>query len=87
MGMGDSPVPYRPNGRAIRDDVIGKEFAPCAMRSCPHHKVIQRYGTGGVANVSIYTCRRCKYHRTHPLHFGVSCVYELESGISPGAKS
>ena len=87
MGMGDKPEPYREKHNSIRDDVMGREFAACLMRPCPHPWVIKRYGTGGVANVSMYTCRKCKYHREHPLHFGVSCAYGLEQDIQPGAKS
>ena len=86
MGMGDKPIPFKPSNAPVRDDVIGKSFAPCCMRSCPHPKVIQKFGLGGVANVSIYTCRRCKYHRTHKLHFGVSCAYGLDIDIPPGAE-
>lgn len=85
--MGDKPIPYKPERWAVRDDVIGKEFSSCMMRPCPHPKVIQRFGLGGVANVSVYTCKRCKFHKEHPLFFGVSCGYELESGVCPGEKS
>lgn len=86
MGMGDSKPPYRPSGR-VRDDVIGREFAACAVRSCPEPHVIKRFGMGGVANVSVYTCRRCKYHTEYTLHFGVGCTYGLEQDVHPGTKS
>lgn len=85
--MGDKPTPFEPKHKIIRDDVIGKSFASCCMRECPHPKVIQRFGLGGVANVSYYTCKRCKFHREHPLHFGVSCEYGLEKGVRPGEKN
>lgn len=62
----------------IRDDVIGKPFAETTMRQCPEPHVINRYGVGGVANVSVYTCRRCKYRKEYKLHGGVSCTYGLE---------
>ncbi len=87
VGQGDKPIPYKPEHWAARDDVIGKEFASCLMRPCPHPKVIKRFGVGGVANVSVYTCRRCKYHQIQPLFLGVSCVYELEEGVCPGAQN
>lgn len=87
MGQGDIKPPFRPSNEPIRDDVIGKAFPRCAMRSCPEPHVIKRYGVGGTANVSVYTCRRCKYHRSHPLHFGVSCAYGLEQDIQPGTES
>ena len=87
MGQGDKPIAYRPFHTRIRDDVIGKEFAACAVRSCPEPHVIKRFGVGGVANVSVWTCRRCKYHTEHPLHFGVGCAYGLEQDVSPGASS
>lgn len=86
MGVGDQKPPYRPKGR-IRDDVIGREFAECAVRSCPHPKVIQRFGMGGVANVSVWTCKRCKHHTEFPLHFGIRCDYGLGDGIRPGTES
>lgn len=75
MGMGDRPVPFTPEHRRIRDDVIGREFADCSVRSCPHPRVIAKYGVGGVANVSVYTCRRCKFHTEDKLCFGVNCGY------------
>lgn len=76
MGMGDQKPPYRPKGR-IRDDVIGREFAECAVRSCPHPKVIQRFGMGGVANVSVWTCKRCRFAVKHKLA-GWGCSYGKE---------
>lgn len=75
MGMGDRPKPFEPYHKAIRDDVIGKAFSSCAMRSCPHPKVINKYGVGGVCMVSIYTCRRCKHRVEYKYHGGVSCGY------------
>ena len=75
MGQGDRPKPFEPYHKAIRDDVIGKEFASCAMRRCPHPKVIDKYGVGGVCMVSVYTCRRCKHRKEYENHGGVSCEY------------
>lgn len=87
MGQGDKDRPFAPSHKAVRDDVIGKEFASCCVRACPHPKVIKKYGVGGVANVSVYTCRRCLFAKKHPLVFGVICGYGLENDIPPGAKS
>ena len=75
MGMGDKPKPFEPYYKPIRDDVIGKAFSSCAMRRCPHPKVQDKYGVGGVANVSVYTCRKCRYRIEYKLHGGVSCGY------------
>lgn len=75
MGMGDAPKPFKPYYKPIRDDVIGKAFSSCAMRRCPHPKVQDKYGVGGVCMVSVYTCRRCKYHIEYKYHGGVSCGY------------
>lgn len=75
MGMGDKPKPFEPYYKSIRDDVIGKAFSSCAMRRCPHPSVQAKYGVGGVANVSVYTCRKCRFVKTYPYHGGVSCGY------------
>ena len=75
MGMGDKPIPFIPSYQPMRDDVIGKEFAPVSMRSCPHPKVINKYGVGGVANVSVYTCRKCRFAIKEKLFGGVRCGY------------
>lgn len=76
MGMGDKPKAFSPYHNTVRDDVIGKAFADCLMRPCPEPHVKKRYGTGGVANVSVYVCRKCRYVKTYKLHGGVSCTYE-----------
>ena len=64
------------NYAPVRDDVIGKFFAASLMRSCPEPHVIKAFGSGGVAMVSIYTCKRCKYRKEYKLHGGVSCEYQ-----------
>lgn len=87
MGMGDKPKTFIQSKNKIRDDVIGKEFAACAVRPCPEPHVIKRFGLGGIANVSIYTCRKCKYHSEHPLGIGVKCDYGVGDRVSPGEKS
>lgn len=77
---------YEPEYEPIRDDVIGKLFAPCCVRSCPEPHVIARYGVGGVANVSIWTCKKCRFHREYKYHGGVSCIYGLGQIVPPGKK-
>ena len=76
MGMGDKQKAFSPFYKSVRDDVAGKYFAESMVRSCPHPNVIAKYGTGGVANVSIYTCRKCKFCKQYDLHGGVSCSYD-----------
>lgn len=75
MGMGDKKKQYEPSYEPIRDDVIGKRFYSGSVRSCPEPHVIKRYGIGGVANVSVYTCRKCRYAISHKWHGGLSCGY------------
>ena len=84
-GVGDPKPQYRPSYEPIRDDVIGKSFAPCCMRKCPHPKVISRFGVGGIANVSIYTCRKCQFHKDEKWFGGVRCGYM--DGLQAGAQS
>lgn len=81
MGMGDKQIPYTPSYAPVRDDTNGKMFSQCAMRSCPEPHVIARYGVGGVANVSVYTCRKCRYKVTYKYHGGLGCGYGLEERI------
>ena len=78
MGMGDSKPRFEKKYKSIRDDVLGKEFYAGCMRACPHPKVIERYGVGGEANVSVYVCRKCRYHTEFKLHGGVGCGYKEE---------
>lgn len=62
MGMGDSKPRFEPERKPIRDDVLGLNLYAGCMRSCPHPKVIERYGVGGKANVSVYVCKKCRHH-------------------------
>ena len=78
MGAGDRPIPYRPKYEPVRDDVNGKVFGSGMMRECPEPHVQKKYGVGGIANVSVYTCRKCRYVKTYPMHGGVSCTYGME---------
>ena len=77
MGMGDPKIPFRPSYEPVRDDVIGKMFSSCMVRQCPEPHVIKKYGVGGVANVSVWTCRRCRYVKTYKFHGGVGCGYPV----------
>ena len=76
MGMGDSNPRFTPKYNPIRDDVLGKEFYAGCMRSCPHPKVIERYGVGGVCNVSVYVCKKCRHHIDEKWFGGVRCGYD-----------
>lgn len=78
IGMGDQKPPFKPSYEPVRDDVIGKMFASGMVRECPEPHVRKRYGVGGVANVSVYTCRKCRYVKKYPMHGGVGCGYGLE---------
>lgn len=61
----------------LRDCVNGLRFHPNQMRECPEPHVREKYGTGGVAWVSLYTCKKCKYHTEFAMHGGIGCSYEL----------
>lgn len=85
MGMGDRKIPYVPSYEPIFDDVLRKTFAPVLMRKCPNEAVIRRYGTGGIANVSIYVCKKCAYGHKHKMMGAWYCG--LEQDLQAGAKS
>lgn len=87
MGMGDKRKPFEPVHPYILDVVRGQRFAECAMRSCPHPAVIRKYGVGGEANVSIYTCKKCKYSKRFQFYGGVDCTYGLGEAVYPGAEN
>lgn len=84
MGMSDRPKTFNPAYAPIRDDVIGKAFAPCAVRRCTEPHVVDRWGIGWVCNVSVYTCRKCKYKVKHKYHGGLSCGYGMEQRVQAG---
>jgi hypothetical protein len=73
--MGEKKPAFEPRYEPVRDDVNGKMFSPGAVRSCPEPNVIKRFGTGGVANVSVYTCRKCRYHQDMKWFGGTKCGY------------
>ena len=79
MGMGDKKIPFVPSYEPIMCDVLLKQFSTRMVRQCPHPKVIERYGTGGVANVSIYVCQKCMYKRTFQYCGAIGCSYENRS--------
>lgn len=83
--MGDKKIPYVPSYEPIYDDVLHKMFAPVLMRKCPSEAVIRRYGTGGIANVSIYVCKKCIYGQKHKMMGAWYCG--LEQNLQAGAKS
>lgn len=58
--------------------VLNRMYASCSVRSCPHPAVIAKYGNGGAATVSIYTCRKCKYVERARLYEGYGCSYKVE---------
>lgn len=76
MGMGDRPKAYTPSYAPILCDVTGKMFAPCAIQQCHEPHVVKRYGTGGVCNVSIYVCRKCKHKLTFQNCGAIGCGYK-----------
>ena len=79
MGIGDKSKAFEPSYVPVRCDVSGKMFTPGCVRSCPEPHVIKKYGVGGVANVSVYVCRKCRYVIKHKWMGGVSCGYQQES--------
>ena len=87
MGMGDKKQEFHPQYEPILCDVTLKKFPPYAIRACPNPSVIKRYGTGGVANVCVYVCYKCKYARRFRFHGGVGCSYGLEERVQGREKS
>ena len=85
--MGDRKAPYTPKYEPIRDDVIGKVFAACSVRQCPEPHVIARYGLGGIANVSVWTCKKCRYVIKTPFCGALGCGYGLEQNVQAGEES
>lgn len=79
MGMGDQKPPYESRGEPILDNVSGKMFSHGCVRRCPHPGVISKFGVGGKANVSVYTCRKCRFHESVKWIGGSKCRYETET--------
>ena len=77
MGMGDVKEPYVPRYGSVRCDVSGLMFASCMVRDCKDPAVIKRYGTGGVAKVSVYVCRKCRHAIHYKFHGGLGCELDI----------
>ena len=86
MGMGDKKKPFEPKEQLVRCDVTLKRFPHYTVRECPDPEMIRKYGTGGIANVCIYVCYKCKYARRYRFHGGIGCSYGLEDRISSRKK-
>ena len=69
----------------IRDDVLGLRFDPVCMKACPHPGLINKYGVGGKANVSVYTCRKCRFVVKE--YGGVKCGFTTENLTGGGNKA
>lgn len=81
MGMGDKKQTYAPSYAPVLCNVTGKMFAPVCVRECKEPHVVDRYGIGGKANVSIYVCRKCKYKVTVQNCGALGCGYGLEQSV------
>ena len=81
MGMGDKQEPYKPKYFPIRCDVTGKLFPPISVRLCKEPHVVKKYGVGGVCNVSVLICKRCRYGERHDLCDAWRCVYGLDEKL------
>lgn len=81
MGMGDVKRPFTPVHEKVLDNVLNKVFAKCCVRECPHPSVIRQYGVGGVAMVSVWTCKKCKHVIKEKMYGGYTCGYQLEPAI------
>lgn len=64
----------------IKSDVSGLSFHSYAIRQCPHPQVIKRYGHDGIANVSVYDCRKCRFKETMEYTSALGCGYEKQVG-------
>ena len=81
MGMGDKPQPFTPTYTPIRCDVTGHMFSPCAVRRCPEPHVIDKYGLGGEAHVSVWVCKTCRYGEKDKYCDAYGCKYGLEERV------
>ena len=78
MGMGDRKEHYVPPYTKVRCDVTEKTFPQIMVRECPNRRVIARYGTGGIARVCMYVCKKCVFCIKYEHFGGVGCGYGLE---------
>lgn len=60
----------------VRCDVSGYIFSESNTRRCREPAVVKRYGTGGVAHVSVWVCNRCRHAVHYPMHGGLGCELE-----------
>lgn len=84
IGQGDKKQAYAPSYAPVLCNVTGKMFSPCCMRECKEPHVVERYGIGGKAMVSIYVCQKCKYKVTTPYCGALGCGYGLEQRVQEG---
>ena len=66
------------NKELIRCDVTGNVLHSCEMRVCPHPAIARRYAHGEQANVSIWACKKCRYHKNIDL-VGSVCTYREQT--------
>lgn len=78
MGMGEKKIPFVPRHEPVLCDVTLKRFGAMTVHQCKEPSVVSRYGTGGIANVSIYVCKKCKYAKKYEMHGAIGCGYGLE---------
>ena len=67
----------------IRCDVSGYSFSSISVRECPEPNVIRRYGSGGVAHVSVYVCRKCRYAIPCKFFGGLTCALDQKAQKGP----
>ena len=82
--MGDKAKTFSPSYAPVLCNVTGKMYSPCCVKECKEPHVVERYGIGGKANVSIYVCRKCKYKVTTPFCGALGCGYGLEQRVQEG---
>jgi len=80
--MGDSKPRYSPAYHTIKDSIYGYEFAPCVVRECKEPRVLRKFGKNGTCHVSIYTCKKCKYHITTPFCGAIGCGYKEDNNVT-----
>ena len=84
IGQGDKPKSFRPSYAPVLCNVTGKMYSPCCVKECKEPHVVERYGIGGKAMVSIYVCRKCKHKVKTPFCGALGCGYGLEQRVQEG---
>ena len=82
--MGDKAKTFSPYYAPVLCNVTGKMYYPCCVRECKEPHVVEKYGIGGKAMVSIYVCRKCKYKVKTPFCGALGCGYGLEQRVQEG---